>query len=318
MPEIAFGRLEEVPLRAAWKHEAHDFTPWLARNFEALSQAVGIPLELVETEATVDEFSADILARNQMDGTSVLIENQLEGTDHDHLGKILTYLAGLEARSVIWVAAGFREPHLSAIRWLNEHTDDRFAFFAVRARVVRIGNSPLAPVFDVIEQPNGWERQIAQRSRRATAGDSETGQQREAFWRAYLARCPEAAEAGVAVSRLSSAWVEIKGLCAPAMLSLWIGKNGSGVYLRGDRGADYRPLQEQLAPFRDALEARLGARFAGGQSGFLSRQTRLSHTRPEDHPALIDWFERARADYAQAIAECLGGNPGRAVATDAA
>jgi hypothetical protein len=161
MTDIQFGRLIDLPLREAWKHEALQFTPWLAQNIDHLSDAIGLPLELDGTEVAVDTFSADILARNPMDDSRVLIENQLEQTDHTHLGQIMTYLAGLDAQTVIWIAPAFREPHLSAIRWLNEHTADGFGFFAVKARVVRIGDSPFAPIFEVVEKPDLWQRQIS-------------------------------------------------------------------------------------------------------------------------------------------------------------
>ena len=101
-----FGRLEPVDLRTAWKHEAFNFTPWLAENLDRLSQAIGIEMSLEDTEVKIDRFSADILARNAQDDSLVLIENQLEWSDHTHLGQILTYLAGLQAQSVIWVASG--------------------------------------------------------------------------------------------------------------------------------------------------------------------------------------------------------------------
>ena len=100
-----FGRLEPVDLRTAWRHEALNFTPWLAENLDRLSQAVGIEMSLEDTEVQIDRFSADILARNAQDDSLVLIENQLEWSDHTHLGQILTYLAGLQAQSVIWVAS---------------------------------------------------------------------------------------------------------------------------------------------------------------------------------------------------------------------
>ncbi len=102
-----FGDLTDVELREAWPHEALDFTPWLAENLDRLSKVIDIQLELVETEQSVDEFNADILARNPTDDSLVLIENQLERSDHTHLGQILTYLAGLEAHTVIWVARSF-------------------------------------------------------------------------------------------------------------------------------------------------------------------------------------------------------------------
>jgi len=148
---IVFGRLTDIPLREAWPLEASAFTPWLAENIETLSQAVGMSLELTGTEVSVDSFSADILARDVRDDTIVLIENQLEVTDHRHLGQIMTYLPGVKAQSVIWIASDFRQAHLAAVQWLNEHTSDGFSFFAVKVRAVRIGDSPVAPVFEVLE-----------------------------------------------------------------------------------------------------------------------------------------------------------------------
>ena len=112
MTDIRFDRLVDLPLRDAWKHEALDFTPWLAANIDHLSEAIGVPLELTGTEVAVENFSADVLARNPMDDSVILIENQLEITDHTHLGQIMTYLAGLHAHVVIWIAPAFREPHL--------------------------------------------------------------------------------------------------------------------------------------------------------------------------------------------------------------
>ena len=147
------GALDSVDPREAWDNEAHDFTPWLADNLGHLATAIGIELEREGTEMHVGPLRADIVARNPRDDSRVLIENQLEHADLHHLGQVLAYLAGLEAKTVVWVAKGFDEAHLSALRWLNEHTAESFAFFAVRVRVVRIGDSPLAPVFEVLEPP---------------------------------------------------------------------------------------------------------------------------------------------------------------------
>lgn len=112
----AIGRLTDIDPRIAWAHEARSFTPWLAQHLDQLGEAIGMPLKHHSSEVAVETFSADILARNTMDDSLVLIENQLEGTDHTHLGQIMTYLAGLEAQTVVWIATDFREPHLSAVK----------------------------------------------------------------------------------------------------------------------------------------------------------------------------------------------------------
>ena len=175
-----FGRLENVDLRQAWRDEAQVFTPWLAENLERLSEVIGIPLEAQDTEVSVEQFSADMLARNPQDNTLVLIENQLTPSDHDHLGKVLTYLAGLEAQTIIWIASRFTKAHLSAVRWLNDHTSDEFAFFAIQVKVVRIGNSSLVPLFEALERPNEWDRQVRAMQEAATlSGHSKL---RHDFW----------------------------------------------------------------------------------------------------------------------------------------
>lgn len=184
LPE--FGTLTDTGLRTAWPHEASDFTPWLAANLERLSEAIGVPLAVETTEVRVGQFAGDILATGP-EGQSVLIENQLEGSDHSHLGQIMTYLAGLDAKVVVWIARDFNESHLSAMQWLNRHTDDEFAFFAVKLRVVRIADSPLAPIFEVIAKPNNWERQVRHES---SGSRAENVKKYREFWSHYSRRFP--------------------------------------------------------------------------------------------------------------------------------
>ena len=192
---MEFSELKDVPLREAWPHEANDFTPWLAGNLHRLSQAIGVDLELEDTEVSVEGFSADILARIPSDNSMVVIENQLENTDHTHLGQVLTYLAGLEAQTVIWIAREFQGPHLSAVRWLNSHTVDPFAFFAVKVRAVRIGDPPalVAPLFEVLERPNDWDRRVREITE-VNNGDGRQSRYRvflHDFWQSYAERYPD-------------------------------------------------------------------------------------------------------------------------------
>ena len=251
---VEFSRLEDVDLRSAWRHEANDFTPWLAENLEWLSDAVGIWLELQGTEVSVEQFSADILARNQEDGSNVLIENQLEGTDHTHLGQILTYLAGLEARTVIWIARDFHEAHLSAVRWLNENTTDTFAFFAVRLKVVQIGDSPLAPIFEVLERPSGWERQLRTISREKREDLSDVGVFRREYWAYYAKRHPDD---GVPLGHASSSvWHEVhdKNL----IISQYVARSSVGVFLRGRRNEQEEIVFPRVTQYQDTFRVQLG------------------------------------------------------------
>ena len=122
MATTDLGRLEPVDLREVWPNEESDFTPWLAdqKNLAILGDALGMPLEFVAREEAVGPYSADILCRDSNDGTQVVVENQLESTDHDHLGKLLTYAAHLGARVVVWIAKSFTDQHRAALDWLNE------------------------------------------------------------------------------------------------------------------------------------------------------------------------------------------------------
>ncbi|EDM71446.1 hypothetical protein RAZWK3B_14534 [Roseobacter sp. AzwK-3b] len=302
MTDIQFDRLVDLPLRDAWKHEAHEFTPWLAQNIDHLSEAIGVPLELTGTEVAVETFSADILARNPMDDSIVLIENQLETTDHTHLGQIMTYLAGLEAQTVIWIAPAFREPHLSAIRWLNEHTADGFSFFAIKARVVRIGDSPFAPIFEVVEKPNDWERGIKQK---ATGEGAAYYDIKEKFWQDFTSRYPRQAEAGMRVWRYPSNYIELN--TSPQIdLAVWIGRTESGIYLRSGWGEGAGPVSTLLAPHQERLETQLDAPLgpSGRGNHFLAKRLSQGHEAADWTP-IMDWMNEQIESYRSALAPVL-------------
>jgi hypothetical protein len=184
MPESAtrLSRLQRVPLREAWKNESGDFTPWLAEeeNLNALVNAIGLSeLQLVATEHWVGDFKLDILCTDGED--RVIIENQLERTNHAHLGQIIAYAAGVGAKKVIWIAESFRPEHSAALQFLNENTTEDLAFFAVEVELWRIGDSPFAPKFEVVVQPNNWLKTGRERVR-AASGTSETKQLQLKFW----------------------------------------------------------------------------------------------------------------------------------------
>ena len=224
---MQFADLNEIDLRSAWPNEAQDFTPWLSQNLDRLSRAIGIPMELEGTEVPVQEFSADVLARDPTDNSLILIENQLEQTDHSHLGQILTYLAGLQAQTIIWIARDFREPHLSAVRWLNTHTSDHFAFFAVQVKVVRIGNdqsSPVSPIFEVLEKPNEWDRKITDTKNEAL---NELRKFRHDFWHSYAQQYLEDIQLNPNFID-SNVYHRINGL----VVSQYLAQRGVGVYLQ--------------------------------------------------------------------------------------
>ncbi len=179
------AKIEKVSLREVWKHEALDFTNWLAQqdNIEILSDEIGIDMSVIETESSVGSFSLDILAEEVISGRKIVIENQLEMTNHDHLGKIITYASGLNAEIIIWIVASVRDEHKQAIDWLNEHTDSNINFFAIQMEVWKILDSPYAPKFHVIAKPNDWAKAVKITSH--TNELSETKQLQLNFWTSF-------------------------------------------------------------------------------------------------------------------------------------
>ena len=163
MEVMKLGKIKRIhDLRMIWPHEANSFTKWLAKeeNLTKLGEDIGIDLVLEERESAVGDFSVDIYANEESTGRKVIIENQLEETDHDHLGKLITYAPGKGAEVVIWVVKRARDEHRQAIEWLNQHTDTSLGFFLVEIELWQIDDSAIAPKFNVIERPNDWAKQM--------------------------------------------------------------------------------------------------------------------------------------------------------------
>lgn len=191
----SLGKLERVELRDIWATEDRDFTPWLAQesNLELLAETIGMELELEAQEKDVGPFRADILCKSMDDDSWVLIENQIERTDHRHLGQLLTYAAGLQAVTIVWVASKFTEEHRAALDWLNKITDESFRFFGLEVELWRIDDSIAAPKFNVISKPNNWSKSISQAaqqiSERAT---TETKELQYRYWQQLVSHLQNA------------------------------------------------------------------------------------------------------------------------------
>lgn len=156
---LGLGRLERLDPRRAWRNEATDLTPWLLENLDVLAEALGTEIIPTQREVRVGDFKLDILGEDPA-GHPIIIENQLEATDHSHLGQLIVYASGLEAAVVVWITPRFRDEHRRALDWLNERTDQDVYFFGVELGLVRIGSSAPAPSFRLLAQPNDWQKAV--------------------------------------------------------------------------------------------------------------------------------------------------------------
>ena len=315
----SLGRLQVVDLRDVWPSEPYSFTPWLAQsdNLAFLAETLGLPgLELIRTEHAVDSFSADIVARIIDTEHHVLIENQLERTDHIHLGQLLTYAPRFDAKVIIWVASQFTEAHRAALDWLNSITDERYAFFGVEAQAVRIGDSVPAPQFKLIAQPNSWTRPTLA----ATSGDealSERALSNIDYWDAFH----KAAVAAGAPARKSEKplkdtnyWVDL-GAGTHAYLVAWRShaqKPNVGVFL-GLYGDPAPFVSERLLAERTAYEDRYGAPLDWMPKGDHKVIDRLTPALPNDradwprqHEWMIDCLKRMETVFAEPVRRLIG------------
>lgn len=204
MNDPKFGRLSRIDLRKAWKREDTEFTPWLAEpdNLALLGETIGLELELEATERNVGPFRADILCKDPTDGTLVLIENQIERTDHTHLGQIITYAAGMDAVKIVWIASRFTEEHRAALDWLNTISHENIRFFGLEVELWQIANSPIAPKFNIVAKPNDWSKSV-----RETAAGGTSPERRafcREFWSGFVAHL-EASQSRLKYQRTPSA-----------------------------------------------------------------------------------------------------------------
>ena len=186
MTTTNLAKIERVDLREAWPNEARDFTPWLAENIAELGEALGMDLELQQTEAAVGGYSLDVLATGPNQDRPVIIENQLETTNHDHLGKLLTYAAGYDASVIVWLTREFRDEHRQALDWLNQRTGEDTQFFGVVVELFRIGNSPYAPHFRLVATPNDWSKKTLATPARVNRGGSERSERYRNFFQGLI------------------------------------------------------------------------------------------------------------------------------------
>ena len=179
------GKLTEVDVRELWKHEQRDFSNWLASeaNLEYLNDILGLTLTDVNKEVYVGPYRCDLVAKDETSGVTVIIENQLEGTNHDHLGKVITYASGLDAQVIVWIVKEAKEEHRAAIEWLNNNTNHEINFFLIEIHAYKIGNSDPAPKFEVVEKPNDFVKQSKTKTENNEMNKRQS--ERVAFWEQF-------------------------------------------------------------------------------------------------------------------------------------
>ena len=182
---MGIGKLKEVDIRELWKHEQYDFSEWLSKkeNIENLNEILGLTLVDISKETYVGSYRCDLFAKDETTGIKVIIENQLEVSNHDHLGKIITYASGLDAKVVVWIVKEAREEHRSAIEWLNNNTNNNANFFLIEIHAYKIGDSDPAPMFQVVEQPNDFIKNNKSTNRDESMNKSQA--QRVEFWNQF-------------------------------------------------------------------------------------------------------------------------------------
>jgi hypothetical protein len=264
------GQLAQVDLRKIWESESEGFTPWLAKeeNLRLLGDAIDIVLELEAQEKNVGPFRADILCKDTATDNWVLIENQLEKTDHVHLGQLLTYASGLKAVTIVWIAKRFTEEHRAALDWLNEITDDRFNFFGLEVELWRIGNSEIAPKFNVVSKPNDWSKRVAAGASQIknTALTDSKILQRD-FWTAFSDYVKEQDSNIKTTKPLPQHWMNIAigrtGIKLAAIASFWdsVAESFSGHELRVElvlEDSNSKKYFEQLEAEKEEIEKTVG------------------------------------------------------------
>jgi hypothetical protein len=253
------GKLKKVPLRDIWVHEASSFTKWLSEeeNLALLGDELDIDVALVEREASIGKFNVDILAEDPLSNKKIVIENQLEQTDHGHLGKLITYASGADAAYVVWVVASERDEHKRAVDWLNEHTDDEVSFFLVRIELWQIGDSPPAPKFVVVSQPNDWAK-AAKHSTETSSHMSNVKLLQQEFWERM---CAQGSEEGTSLKLRkprAQHWYDISSGSARWHISLTLNSQSDrmacAVYIANDKS-----LYMAFESHKDEIEKNVGS-----------------------------------------------------------
>lgn len=289
---MKLGKIDKVDLREVWPHEERDFSKWLAikENLDLLSSEIGIELNLLEVEKSVGKYSLDILAEDVGTEKKVVIENQLEKTDHDHLGKVLTYASGVGANTIVWIARDVEEEHRQAINWLNENTGEGLNFFIVQIEAIKIGESDIAPRFNVICKPNNWTKISRSNS---GGGNTETNLKKLKFWEEFKDYANKKGASQITHTPSPHHWYNVAVGSSHAHLSLTFTTNKHWIacelYINNNKD-----LFEFLQENREEIEQKLGVGLewiaANKATRIAKRNNLLDPMDEKDREKCFDWY----------------------------
>jgi len=248
------GKIQRLPLREVWRHEAYDFTQWMRDNIDVLNDVLDLSLSNVEREQSAGTFNVDLVAEDEA-GNPVIIENQLEKSNHDHLGKVITYLTAIGARTAIWIVADARPEHIAAISWLNESSSA--AFYLLKVEAIKIGESEPAPLLTLIVGPSEEAREVGETKKEL----SERHSVRHRFWSQLLERAKKRTTLHANISPSHYHWVGTsagRGL----LFSYVIRKNEANIELYIDRAKDMesenKVIFDTLSAHKNDIESTFG------------------------------------------------------------
>ena len=292
---MEIGKIERVPLNEVFKHEALEFTPWLRDNIDVLNDRIELALSSPESEQAAGDFSVDILAEDEA-GNPVIIENQLDKSDHDHLGKLITYLTAFNARTAIWIVADPRPEHVRAISWLNESSEA--SFYLLRIEAIKVGDSPPAPLLTSIIGPSEEVKKVGEGKRKR----AEVHGVLRKFWTQLLEKAELKTPLHANVSPGHGNWIATSAGLRGLLLSYVVRQHDAQVELYIDRGKEYegenKAIFDALHESHESIECALGEsliwqRLEGKQACRISKVIDTGGYReeekwPETHEAMID------------------------------
>lgn len=286
--DIELGVLKTVTPRKKWPNEAQHFTPWLAENINELNQVLGLELEVESTEVAAGPYSADILARDTGTGKYVIIENQLEKTDHGHLGKSITYASVLDASTIIWVATDFTEEHKKSLDWLNDHTTDDVYFYGVQVELWQIDDSKAAVRFNVISRPNQAVRQAAKSKASGELSDKRKFQLH--FWNEFKEQLIKTKKIPSTQTPRPQYWFDVTLGKSNIHLSNICNTDTNTVGIRVYIG---NKIADSMLPFlesqKEAIEKELGVKLSWNPNPEnLDKTIALFHNTDFDDPSKVD------------------------------